>query len=49
VLVGVDHRLDAFGYFFFPVFVWWLWIVVASALVVRRQAMARATFPQPAL
>ena len=45
----VTGGVQLFGWFFFPFFVWWLWILVASALLVRRPAVARATVPQPAL
>ena len=30
-----------FGYLFFPFFAWWIWIVLASILLVRREAVAR--------
>jgi hypothetical protein len=46
IAVGV---VQLFGYFLFPFFVWWLWIIVASMLLVRRRAVAPATVPQPAL
>jgi hypothetical protein len=41
--------VQLFGLFFFPFFVWWLWIAVTSLLLVRRRGLAPATVPQPAL
>jgi hypothetical protein len=34
-VVGVSML---FGYFFFPFFAWWIWVVLASILLVRRAA-----------
>lgn len=46
IVAGV---VQLFGLFFFPFFVWWLWIAVTSVLLVRRRELAAATIPQPAL
>jgi hypothetical protein len=43
-IVGVVAGVSMlFGYFFFPFFAWWIWVVLASVLLVRRPtAMRRA-------
>jgi hypothetical protein len=46
ILAGVSQL---FGFFFFPFFVWWLWIIVTSVLLVTRRSLASATIAQPAL
>jgi hypothetical protein len=46
ILAGV---VQLFGFFFFPFFVWWLWIIVTSVLLITRRGLARATIAQPAL
>jgi len=46
ILVGV---VQLFGFFFFPFFAWWLWIVVASVLLARRPGPVPASLAQPAL
>ena len=46
ILTGV---VQLFGLFFFPFFVWWLWLAVTSVLLVVRRGPARAAVPQPAL
>jgi len=46
ILAGV---VQLFGFFFFPFFVWWLWIVVTSILLTRRPHLAAARVAQPAL
>jgi len=46
ILTGV---VQLFGFFFFPFFVWWLWLAVTSVLLVVRRGPARAAVPQPAL
>jgi hypothetical protein len=46
ILAGV---VQLFGFFFFPFFVWWLWLIVASVLLVRRPSPAPAGLTQPAL
>ena len=46
ILAGV---VQLFGFFFFPFFVWWLWIIVTSILLVSRPTAAPARVPQPAL
>ena len=46
ILAGV---VQLFGFFFFPFFVWWLWIVVTSILLTRRPHPAAARVAQPAL
>jgi hypothetical protein len=46
ILAGV---VQLFGFFFFPFFVWWLWVVLTSILLVRRPSPARAQVAQPAL
>ena len=38
-----------FAVFFFPFFIWWAWIILASVLLVVRRAVASATVAQPAL
>jgi hypothetical protein len=40
VVIGVSML---FGYFFFPFFAWWIWLVLASILLVRRTAPAPRT------
>src|SRR5690348_15846616 len=38
-IVGVVAGVSMlFGYFFFPFFAWWIWVVLASVLLVRRPA-----------
>jgi hypothetical protein len=37
------------GYFVFPFLAWWLWIVVTSALLLRRRLAVGRTVPQPAV
>jgi hypothetical protein len=37
------------GFFFFPFFVWWLWIIVTSVLLVSRRGAATIGVAQPAL
>jgi hypothetical protein len=46
ILAGV---VQLFGFFFFPFFVWWLWIVATSILLIRRPSPAPARVAQPAL
>ena len=46
LLAGV---VQLFGFFFFPFFTWWLWLVVTSVLLARRRTAVTATVPQPAL
>jgi hypothetical protein len=46
ILAGV---VQLFGFFFFPFFVWWLWIIVTSVLLITRRSLAPATIAQPAL
>jgi hypothetical protein len=46
ILAGV---VQLFGFFFFPFFVWWLWIVATSILLIRRPNPAPARVAQPAL
>jgi hypothetical protein len=46
ILAGV---IQLFGFLFFPFFVWWLWIIVTSILLVRRPSPAPAPVAQPAL
>lgn len=46
ILAGIAQL---FGFFFFPFFVWWLWIVVTSILLIRRPSPAAARIAQPAL
>ena len=46
ILAGV---IQLFGFFFFPFLVWWLWILVTSALLVWRRSAATAAAAQPAL
>lgn len=46
ILVGA---VQLFGFFFFPFFVWWLWLIVTSILLVRRPASVPARVAQPAL
>jgi len=41
--------VQLFGFFFFPFFVWWLWLIVTSALLVARPRAAVAPVAQPAL
>jgi hypothetical protein len=41
--------VQLFGFFFFPFFVWWLWIVATSLLLVRRPNPVAAPVAQPAL
>jgi hypothetical protein len=44
LVVGV---ILLFAVFFFPAFVYWLWIVVASVLLTRGERVAAAPVPQP--
>jgi hypothetical protein len=46
ILAGV---VQLFGFFFFPFFVWWLWIIVTSILLISRPSPAAARVAQPAL
>lgn len=46
ILAGV---IQLFGFLFFPFFVWWLWIIVTSVLLIIRRSPARAAIAQPAL
>ena len=46
ILAGV---VQLFGFFFFPFFVWWLWIIVTSILLISRPSPAAAPVAQPAL
>jgi hypothetical protein len=46
ILVGV---VQLFGFFFFPFFVWWLWIIVTSILLFKRPGLVPARAAQPAL
>jgi hypothetical protein len=41
--------VQLFGFFFFPFFVWWLWLVVTSVLLVARRSSVGAPVAQPAL
>ena len=41
--------IQLFGFFFFPFFVWWLWLVVTSVLLVARHSARVAPVAQPAL
>jgi hypothetical protein len=41
--------VQLFGFFFFPFFVWLLWIIGTSVLLVSRRSTATATVAQPAL
>jgi hypothetical protein len=46
ILAGV---VQLFGFFFFPFFVWWLWIIVTSILLIRRPSPVPAPIAQPAV
>jgi len=46
ILAGV---VQLFGFFFFPFFVWWLWIIVTSILLISRPSPAPTRVAQPAL
>ena len=46
ILAGI---VQLFGFFFFPFFVWWLWISVTSILLARQPQGAPAPVAQPAL
>lgn len=46
IVAGV---VQLFGFFFFPFFVWWLWLVVTSVLLVARPTPAQARVAQQAL
>jgi hypothetical protein len=47
IVAGV---VQLFGFFFFPFFVWWLWIIATSILLIsRRPSPAAARVAQPAL
>jgi hypothetical protein len=41
--------VQLFGFFFFPFFVWWLWIVATSLLLLKRPNPAAVPVAQPAL
>jgi hypothetical protein len=41
--------VQLFGFLFFPFFVWWLWLIVTSVLLVARPRRAVAPVAQPAL
>jgi hypothetical protein len=45
ILVGISQL---FGIFFFPFFVWWIWLVATSILLVVRPTTARASLAVPA-
>jgi hypothetical protein len=45
ILAGVSQL---FGIFFFPFFVWWIWLVAAAILLVVRPTAARASLAVPA-
>jgi hypothetical protein len=41
-IVGIVAGVSMlFGIFFFPFFAWWIWVVLASILLVRRTPVAR--------
>ena len=40
--------IQLFGFFFFPFFVWWLWLIVTSVLLVARRSASIAPVAQPA-
>ena len=44
IVVGV---ISLFAFFFFPVFVFWLWIIVAAILLVVRRSTAPTTRTEP--
>jgi hypothetical protein len=46
ILAGV---VQLFGFFFFPFFVWWLWLIVTSVLLVARPTPVDVRVAQPAL
>ena len=46
ILAGV---VQLFGFFFFPFFVWWLWLIVTSVLLVARPTPVHVRVAQPAL
>lgn len=46
ILVGI---VQLFGFFFFPFFAWWLWIIVTSILLIKQPNPAPAPVSQPAL
>lgn len=46
ILAGL---VQLFGFLFFPFFVWWLWIIVTSILLIKRASPAPARVAQPAL
>jgi hypothetical protein len=41
--------VQLFGFLFFPFFVWWLWLIVTSVLLVARPRTAVAPVAQPAV
>lgn len=46
ILAGV---VQLFGFFLFPFFVWWLWIIVTSIVLIKRPSPVAARVAQPAL
>ena len=49
-LAGIPVGIvQLFGWLFFPFFVWWLWLIVTSVLLVLRPRTAAAVVAQPAL
>jgi hypothetical protein len=46
ILAGI---VQLFGFFFFPFFAWWLWILVTSILLIRQPSPVSARVAQPAL
>lgn len=49
-LAGIPVGIvQLFGWLFFPFFVWWLWLIVTSVLLVARPRAAVAPVAQPAL
>ncbi len=46
ILAGV---VQLFGFFVFPFFVWWLWMIMTAVLLVARRSPASTPVAQPAL
>jgi hypothetical protein len=46
IAIGV---LQLLGSFFFPFFVWWIWLVLTSVLLATRRGPARSVVAQPAV
>ena len=46
ILVGISQLL---GIFFFPFFIWWIWLATISILLVLRPGQARAPLTAPAI